>query len=996
MPVNKIPSSPRPIAPAAERPVSEEAAVRSAEAELAQAEDRLEKKERAASNRALVRDPEFRNLIASMVKVEDAANALAVAMTYLRQYPSTNISTDDVKRKMVGHIGATTSITRTWLSLQAALKTDETKRALGEQGIDQCHVVTGPGHGAAAVFALHFLDGTLEKIYPNRYPRTAAGLQNLIADFCRPHSPLPSHTYPGIPSVSEGGELGYSMGIAAGAGLANDDAVILAQIGDKESESGPLQAAIENHNAIYDFRKGLVLPVVHANGLGISGSSIFAARTDSELRSYLKGLGYSPHIVDAEDTPAMRLADAKAQQLEELVARRAKNEGDPQQLDRQITELDREIVDLRHQSATETDALLQRTMRAAIVSLGRKRQRARELERSGDELQKARQQLAANPYDQVAAKRVEKLEAQVAQLARKLRDTRTPFIVYREDKGGGMAPSYVHGAPTKGAPSSHQLILNPKDLLSTDPSTRKILERWLGDLTGAKGAAAMLPAEGSELGRATDRALPDEDMRPGSAPLATGRAPRALTEVEPAAFLAELPAAGRGADRRGCNELLDRYLASYLDQNRGDAYLFSADTAESNRLKKTVNTLGRRFNLERGENHSPTMRPDGDLVDTLSEQYLMAMAQGVANSGKQAIISNYEAFFQVTTSMVRQYLKFRKQAAEANTAAEKAGRTTLYRPPVPNMVFHLSSLAFAQDHNGLSHQNPGLVDDMAAEPRKYVSVYMPAEANSAVLMADKAVRGKDQVVALIVDKQERAQFLSPAEARELADNGGGIFRWASSVDPSVEKPDVVLAASGGYHTDEVLAASQILMACNRQLESEGKPAIKFATVNVTEPFKLRAPELEDNVVVERLRALGRAVGGEPDRSVFDQASFDRLFPPDTPVVYNFGGFERTAKGLFLGRGRQVSCHGYINEGSTTTRFDMMVRNRCDRFSLVVDAVERAFQNGSVDASTRERVQTWCAEQLKQHDARMAHGAEVDPPEITGGIWPGQGGVPLEI
>ena len=139
--------------------------------------------------------------------------------------------------------------------------------------------------------------------------------------------------------------------------------------------------------------------------------------------------------------------------------------------------------------------------------------------------------------------------------------------------------------------------------------------------------------------------------------------------------------------------------------------------------------------------------------------------------------------------------------------------------------------------------------------------------------------------------------------------------------------------------------------------------------------------------LKRLGVLGRGPSTTTtDSTVFDDVTFARLFPEGVPIVYNFGGFKRTIDSLFAGRDRKVSGHGYDNEGSTTTRFDMMTMNRCDRFTIVVDAVERAYANNGIDRATRDRIQTWCADQLKAHDGRMAEGEFIDPVEITNGVW----------
>lgn len=959
----------------------EELSIERALAALHVAEERFDRAEAKKAVDGLGADPNFKATIEAIGTIENAANALAVAMTYLREYPSGGVMPEHIKQKMVGHIGATTAISRTYVNSQAALKEPSVAELLSKVGITQSHVVTGPGHGAAAIFGLLFLEGSLEKIYPDRYPRTAAGLQNLIADFCRPHSALPSHVFPGVPSVSEGGELGYSFGIAAGAGLAHPEAFIIGQIGDKESESGPLQAAIENHNAVYDFRKGLVLPIVHANGLGISGSAIISARTDPELKLYLRGLGYAPFIVNAEANEPMQKADKKAAELEPLYKKRAALETPDAKLEARITGLENEVRELRQAGAEITNAVLQRYVRQAVWNLARKKEVALELDAKGQEADALKKTLS--PNDRVGQARLARLEGEVTALEHKLRDKKTPMIIYREDKGGGMAPAFVHGKATKGAPEAHQLILSAKELTAKDKGTRDILERWLGDLTGGKGPEGLLPATNPALKAAEAKVMPEGTLRSGAAPLATGHADSPVGRSADG-YLAALNE--RGKDVRGGNEGIDAYLRDYLVDNKGKAFLLSADTAESNRLKKTVEALGRRMNLQRGKNHPATSGPRGEMIDTLSEQYLTSMAQGMVNSGRQAIISNYEAFFHISSSMIRQYVKFRKQAVEANATAKKEGNPGEYRPAVPNMVLHLSSIAFEQDHNGFSHQNPGFVDDLSAEPRAHVAVYMPPDANTATLQLAKALEGKGQVAAIVADKQPRAQFLKPEEAKELSEVGAAAWAFASSVDPKKDRPDVVLAASGGYHTDEVLAATQVLFAFNDKLKSEGKKPIKFTTVNVAEPFKLRAPKDQDDLAMKRLAVHGRKGASTTDTTVLESRKFDALFPKGAAIVYNFGGFQKTAAGLWLGRDRTVSTHGYKNEGSTTTRFDMMTRNGCDRFSLVTDVVERAFKKGAIDRGTRDEIQAFCAKQLAAHDARMKDGASVDPPEITNGVW----------
>lgn len=956
-----------------------------AQGALSDAFEKLEKAERREAREALAQDPAFAKLVKALGTYENAANALAVAMTYLKAVPEGNgIKPADVAEKIVGHIGATTAISRTYANASAALADPRVKAVLEKAGVDQAHVVTGPGHGAAANFALLFFEGVLGKIYPERYPQTGQGLQNLISDFCRPHSPLPSHVNPGVPTVSEGGELGYSMGIAAGAGLANADAFILAQIGDKEAEVGPLQAAIENHNAVYDFRKGLVLPVVHANGLGISGTSIISSRSNDELRSYLWGLGYHPRIIDAEDTEPMKQANVKAKTLEGLLEGKA---GGATGLDGDIDKLRREVRELRDQSATITNAEMQRTIQRSIVNLGNKKAVALELEGTARELADASKAATERPNDEVAQKRKEKAAEKHQETLDRFRLTRTPFIVYREAKGGGHAPAYIDGKPTKGAPPSHQIILSPQALVADDPKTREYLQRWLDDLTRDVGVKGLVPTKGTALGEAASLVLPDKGMRLGEAPLALGKTDAKLDFSDPGAFVPELK--DRGVEVRGSNDLVDKFLQKYFGENRGDAFFFGADTAESNKLKGTVTSLGRRLNTPKGEHHASSTGPLGDAIDILSEQYLTSMAQGVVNSGKQAFITNYEAFHQVSASLVRQFVKFRKQTVEANERAQTLGHQGDFRPPVPNLILHMSSLAFAQDHNGLSHQNPGMVDDLAADPRQHVQVFFPAEAGSAVYMTDRALRGTDQVVALVVDKQPRKQFLSKDEAKELGDKGALVFDFASTVKKG-DKPDVVLAGCGGYHTDEVLAASQILKAFNAKLEAQGKKGIGVQVVNIAEPFKLRAKEGEGNLVMQALRATGRVAPEKPDATVFDDATFDKMFPKGAPVVMSFGGFKRTMEGLWQGRERTVSNHGYINEGSTTTRLDMMVVNQCDRFTLVADVAVQALRAGKIDQGTHDQIVAFCARELQNHDARMKRGAGDDPPALKNGAWPAAG------
>lgn len=391
-------------------------------------------------------------------------------------------------------------------------------------------------------------------------------------------------------------------------------------------------------------------------------------------------------------------------------------------------------------------------------------------------------------------------------------------------------------------------------------------------------------------------------------------------------------------------EVIGAYLRDVMKLNEAERNfrLFSPDETYSNKLQAVFEYTARTF-VWPHRMWDKDLAWDGRVMEMLSEHSLQGLLQGYVLTGRHGVFASYEAFIQIVASMADQYAKFIKVAREVS-----------WRGLVPSLNYILTSTGWRQEHNGFSHQNPGFIDGILQRQGCFTNVYFPADANLALATIKHMLESTREINVLVCEKRPLPIWRTPAEAERDVRDGLSIWEFASDEDPHI-----VFASAGDYPTQEVLAAISLI---RRDL-----PELRLRFVNVTS-----------------LSALG--IGHSACR-VWPH-SFHDYFTSDRPIIFNFHGYPQTIKQILFDYGcnsERVSVHGYEEVGSTTTAFDMMVRNRVDRFNLALEAYAYAekLQVASLEqvSDLKAKYQAY----LKEHrDYIIEHGD--DPVAITNWTW----------
>ena len=329
---------------------------------------------------------------------------------------------------------------------------------------------------------------------------------------------------------------------------------------------------------------------------------------------------------------------------------------------------------------------------------------------------------------------------------------------------------------------------------------------------------------------------------------------------------------------------------------------FCPDEAESNRYHSLVAATGRAF-MWPVKDYDTNMSPEGRVMEVLSEHNLVGWQQGYLLTGRHGVFVTYEAFAMIVASMVDQHAKFIKQAFKIK-----------WRNPISSMNIILSSVGWRQEHNGFSHQNPGFISNMVEKHGNFCSVYFPCDANALIITLEDCFKRPNSINVIVASKQAMPQWITVAQAKKEISKGVAVWDW---INPAhAKKPDVVLAASGDYMVQESMAAICLLR--------KDAPEFKVRFVNVSE-----------------VTALG--IGDERRPFSIGNKEFEKVFTKDRPIIYNFHGYTGVIKNLIFGHksAERFSIHGYQEEGTTTTPFEMMVLNRTSRYHLAIDALEKA-------------------------------------------------------
>jgi xylulose-5-phosphate/fructose-6-phosphate phosphoketolase len=533
-----------------------------------------------------------------------------------------------------------------------------------------------------------------------------------------------------------------------------------------------------------------------------------------------------------------------------------------------------------------------------------------------------------------AYKQITKIQT-LARKGKPVAKPRWPMMIMRTLKGW-TGPKKVDGKIMEGSYRSHQV---PAKDCKTNHESLKVLESWLKSYKPEK----LFP--NGNIPAKTLKYVPTGDLRIGSNPSALGgQVMRPLRLPNPKLF--EVKLERRGASWSGSTPVLGAFLKHVFILNADNANfrIFSPDELASNKLDKVLEITGRAYMWPHVADDK-TLSPDGRVMEMLSEHTLEGWMQGYTLTGRHGLFPSYEAFLPIIESMASQYLKFLQLSQQY-----------VWRKPVPPLNFLLTSVCWRQDHNGFSHQNPGFINTFLNKAReeKLVRIYLPADANSLLAVGEHILKSTDRVNIIVADKQPIRQWLTYDEAVAQSKTGASIWGFASD-----EEPDVVLAAAGDYQTQEALATIHLLRT--------HVPDIKVRFVNVSELGVLGHDEFYGNSL-------------EPQ-------TFEDLFTPDRDVVFSFHGYPGAIKQLLFDRPNNARFHiyGYIEQGTTTTPFDMLVRNNVSRYHLAIRAVTHASKHNPKVARKAEELITLFRTKLAEHKEYIVRRGK-DPDEIAKWVW----------
>lgn len=350
-----------------------------------------------------------------------------------------------------------------------------------------------------------------------------------------------------------------------------------------------------------------------------------------------------------------------------------------------------------------------------------------------------------------------------------------------------------------------------------------------------------------------------------------------------------------------------KYAADLVDANPDNFRIFGPDETKSNRLQEVFTRTSRQWLGRRKPDYDEALSPAGRVIDSqLSEHQAEGFLEGYVLTGRHGFFASYESFLRVVDSMVTQHFKWLR----------KSKTHTTWRKNYPALNLIAASTVFQQDHNGYTHQEPGILTHLAEKTPEYIREYLPADTNSLLAVMDKAFKAEDKINLIVTSKHPRPQFYSIAEAEELVAEGYKVIDWASNVSLNQE-PDVVFAAAGTEPNLEALAAISIL--------HKAFPELKIRFVNVLDILKLRHPS-------------------QDARGLSDE-EFDKVFTTDKPVIFAFHSYEDMIRDIFFSRhNHNLHTHGYRENGDITTPFDMRVMSELDRFHLAQDAALASLGN----------------------------------------------------
>ena len=512
---------------------------------------------------------------------------------------------------------------------------------------------------------------------------------------------------------------------------------------------------------------------------------------------------------------------------------------------------------------------------------------------------------------------------------------RWPLVILRSPKGW-TGPKEVDGKKVEGFWRAHQI---PIPAVRENPAHLRQLEEWMRSYRPEE-----LFDQSGRLTQDIAELAPNGNRRMGLNPHANGgllRREIRLPDFHTYAVTVTSP----GAPQAEATRIVGAFLRDVMKLNATNRNfrLVGPDETSSNRLDAVFEATDRVW-MERLESYDVHLSRDGRVMEVLSEHLCEGWLEGYLLTGRHGLFSCYEAFIHIVDSMFNQHAKWLKVA-----------RTLPWRRPISSLNYLLTSHVWRQDHNGFSHQDPGFIDVVTNKKADVVRVYLPPDANCLLWVMDHCLRTYDRINVIVAGKQPAPQWLTMDEAVRHCHAGIGIWNWASN-DADGREPDVVMACAGDVPTLETIAAVGLLR--------QHLPDLRIRVVNVVDLMTLESKSAHPHGISD--------------------ADFDGLFTETRPVIFAYHGYPHLIHRLTYNRKNHDNIHvrGYIEEGTTTTPFDMVVLNKLDRFHLAIEVIERVPGLVSRAAHARQLFR----DKLLEHKRYIDQYGE-DMPEIQGWSWP---------
>jgi len=862
----------------------------------------------------------------ALTKYLRVVNYISAAQLYLQDnfFLEKELQSSDIKSRLLGHWGGVPGVNFIYANLNFYLKSQQDNlknkkspsqnnsllRADENQKIPNLLFILGPGHTYPALAANLFLEKTLTNFFgDNKYSNKKVakniydfqisydrkGLGNLIKYFGTRQG-FPTHASPVTPgAILEGGELGYSMANAAGSVLDNSDLITVCVIGDGEFETGTLATSMHVQKFINSKSNGVILPIINLNGYKISGPTILGRMTDKDLISLFTGYGYEPQIIDATS---------------ETKILKNKNNYD----------LQKDAVYI----------LMQKVLAKSFLKIS-------ELKKIG--------------------------------AVRGL-----PLIILKSDKGW-TGPKYMpkdgKNIKVEGNCESHQV---PFSQAKENPGERKELEKWLRSY---KIEELLIPNSFQDFSdfskiKQEERKLEKNISDNSLVNLFSQRFQEAgvlvLKEIEDI-----LPAKlfrmgenlyvlqnGKGKLKELILPKLENILNSVRDKNNFSPmritgqYLrevfklndrnknfrfFSPDETYSNNLDIIFQEEARAWTGD-SRPWDKNVSPNGRVIEMLSENTLIGCMMGYILTGRHAWFASYEAFVQVASSMVDQYIKFLSVAININWRGDVSGFNII-----------LTASSWAQEHNGFSHQNPGFIDDMLLRNANFVNLYFPLDAMATVYAVNAMAKSKNKVNILIAGKDDdRPIFLNPVEAeKSIAENMILLEKFSDQLSQN-QNYDTLICGIGDYVSAEAIYGIELInkLFQNNQPNNQNKNQldklynlatirrqIKIGFLNIAKITTDIQDGLEERTFEKKLaKIIGLPIND--NNKINNEIHNGSEKKKQTKVFVNFHGHPQSMESYFYKAGvarENLTVRGYVERGGIATLLEMHLINRTSRYHV---------------------------------------------------------------